>query len=110
MTNPSHAEKLAVLAARLRSCPSQDNRFSEDRLLKTWEQCRQLSWDNGGEVRSPVMAALILHDEAFAQLLTNTERSQLLALLNVALERFEEKAYPANTFGKIIAASLKESI
>lgn len=44
----------------------------------------------------------------FAQLLNEAERSQMIALAKLALERYRQKNNPPNKLGKIIAAALKE--
>jgi hypothetical protein len=53
---------------------------------------------------------LILYDETFAQLLNEAERSQLLALAMKALEQYRHETNPPHQLGKLIAATLEESI
>lgn len=108
MTNNSSL--LLPLVAKLKACSSCDSTFSEKMLTETWACFRQLSPEHGDQITPAVMAGLILYDEEqFAQLLNEAERSQMIALARVALERYQQKTNPPNKLGKSIAASLKES-
>ena len=109
MKAPTSSGALLPLVARLKACPTQDSSFSEKLLLEAWERFKHTGWDRGTEPTPAVMAALVLHDEHVAKLLTAAERVQLLALSTVALERFQERTNPPNQLGKTIAATLKES-
>ena len=106
---PENSGVLRPLVARLKACPTQDSSFSEKLLLEAWERFKHTGWDRGTDPTPAVMAGLILHDENLARLLNAAERVQLLALSEVALERFQEKSNPPNQLGTTIAATLKES-
>ena len=108
MTTQTKPSTLLPLVARLLPCPSLDNSFSKEMLNATWERFRQLAWESGDELTPAALAGLILYDDQFAQLLNKAERSQMVALARVALERYQQKTNPPNKLGKIIAAALKE--
>ena len=56
----------------------------------------------------PVMAALVLHDDRFRSLLNPSEQEQLHALIQLALDRYEQQTNPPNKLGKLIAGLIKE--
>ena len=110
MTNPTKSNALLPLVAKLRACPAHDNSFSEKMLVETWNCFKQMAPEHGDEITPAVMAGVILYDEEqFAQLLNEAERSQLVALARMALERYQQKTHPPNKLGKILAAALKEA-
>lgn len=99
---------LRAIVAKLKECSSLDNSITRESLRKKWEILRQQQWS----VEKPhpaVVAGLILHDNAIAQLLNEAERAQLRTLIKAAIERYQEKINPPNKLGKTIAASLKET-
>ena len=103
------SKTLRRLFAQLKECPSRYNRFRGEMPRQTWERFQRVAWEPEDELTPAVMAGLILHDETFAQLLNEAERSQMLALAGNALERYRQETNPPNQLGKIIAASLEES-
>lgn len=110
MTNPYKSNTLLPLLAKLKACPVLDNSLSEKKLIETWGCFKQLAPEHGDEITPAMMAGLVLYDqEQFAQLLNEAERSQLVALARVALERYQQKTHPPNKLGKILAAALKEA-
>jgi hypothetical protein len=87
MTTPSNA--LLTLVDALKECPTQDNRFSQEKLIESWTCFRQVALKPGDEITPAVMAGLVLYDEQrFASLLNEAERAQLAAVSKAALERF----------------------
>ncbi len=110
MNGQTKTGALLPLVAKLKACPSQDTSFSEKLLLEAWERFKHTGWDRGTDPTPAVMAGLLLHDETCARLLNAAEHTQLLALSQVAQERYHEKAHPKNQLGKTLAASLKDSI
>jgi hypothetical protein len=105
---PPQANPLLPLALKLRACPTQNSRFSQELLRERWE-CFNEGWRPGNILLPSVIAALTIHDKDFAQLLNEAERAQMLALSKLALERFEENTNPPNKFGKTLAAILEVS-
>ena len=110
MKKPGKPGVLRALLAVLKTCPAHDDSFSEEKLRQVWERLYHQAWEqDDDDLRPPVLAALILFDSQFAQLLNEAERSQMEALVNVAIERYQQKANPPNKLGKLLAATLKES-
>lgn len=107
--NVPENNNLRPLFARLQACPSLDNRITEKLLLESWGEFRQLAPDHGDEITPALMAGLVLYDqELFAPLLNEAERAQLIALAQLARERYQQKTNPPNRLGKTLAAALKE--
>jgi hypothetical protein len=102
----SHQSALLPLVAKLKACPTHDNGFSKELVRDAWEGFKD-AWKPGNNFTPAVIAALVIHNSTFALLLDETERAQLLALSNVALERFKERTNPPNKLGKILAAILE---
>jgi hypothetical protein len=102
---------LLPLVAKLKSCPTQDDRITPQRFVETWNSFKQIAPEHGDTVTSAMLVGLVLYDpETFAPLLTPAEREQLIRLGLVAQERYQRRTNPANNLGKRIVASLKESI
>jgi len=99
---------LKPLVAQLKACPSRINRFPGTTLTESWERFKRSAWEHGREPTRAVFAGLVLHDDHIALLLTESERSQLAALANLALERYQKETNPPNNLGKTITASLTE--
>ena len=106
--NITQSDPLKTLFARLKACPSWNNRFPEGMPRQTWERFKLTAWESEDELTPAVVAGLILYDPTFAQLLNEAERSQLLALANKALERYRDETNPPHQLGNIIAATLEE--
>jgi hypothetical protein len=90
------------LIARLKECPSHQSSISRERFLECWaELCRE---DVTPFIKPSVtvMAALLLHDDRFAELLNSTEQLQLRALVQLALDRYEQQTNPPNKLGKLM--------
>ena len=101
---------LRRLFAQLKECPSRYNRFPGELPRQIWERFKRVAWEPEDELTPAVIAGLILYDETFAQLLNEAERSQLLALAMKALEQYRHETNPSHQLGKLIAATLEESI
>lgn len=102
---------LLRLFAILHACPTRQGQISEKMLFETWNGFKQIDPEHGDEITPAVIAGLILFDEEpFAELLDEAERTQLAGLGRKALDRYLELTHPPNQPGKLLAASLKESI
>jgi hypothetical protein len=99
---------LLPLVEKLKACPSHDEDFSREMFLECWDELRREDVSAFIVPTVPVMAALVLNDERFKQLLDETEQSQLSALVNLALERYTRKTNPPNKLGKLIAGIIKK--
>ena len=100
--------KSPAIVATLKACPSHHASVSRERFIEGWaELCRE---DVTPFIKPtvPVMAALVLHDDRFTALLNEAEQSQLKALVQLALDHYEQQTNPPNKLGKLIAGLIKE--
>jgi len=103
-------EPLLSLVTKLRACPAHDASISRELFLECWTKLQREDVTPLIKPTLPIMAALVLYDDQFAPLLTAAEQAQLLALVNLAVDRYEQKTNPPNKLGKLIAATIKEKI
>jgi hypothetical protein len=101
-------EPLQHLFAKLKACPAHDSSISRELFLEGWDDLRREDINHLLNPTVPIMAALVLGDDTFAQLLNETERIQLLALVNLAVDRYTQKTNPPNKLGKLIAGTIKK--
>ncbi len=100
--------KSPAIVATLKACPSHHASVSRERFIEAWaELCRE---DVTPFIKPtvPVMAALVLHDDRFAELLNEVEQTQLKLLVQLALDRYEQQTNPTNKLGRLIAGLIKE--
>jgi len=100
---------LLPLVQELRVCPTRDTSLTEKSLREAWDRFKANGWDVGRQPPFSVLAALVIHDEVAATLLTTEELGQLIALGELALNRYRERTQPINHLGKLLAATLKEN-
>jgi len=101
---------LLPLVAKLKACPTQDDRITKKRFLESWNSFKTIAPEQGDEITPAVVVGVILYDdEVFACLLNEAEHAQLIALSRIAAERYLQRTNPPNKLGNVIAASLKES-
>ena len=101
--------KSPAIVATIRACPAQHASVSRERFQEGWaELCRE---DVTPLLKPtiPIMAALLLHDDRFASLLNSSERDQLDALIQLALDRYEQQTNPPNKLGRLLTGIIKES-
>ena len=108
MKNEANKGLLLPFVTLLRQCPSRDESISHSLLLESWDRLRNDSLNHVTQPTPAIMAALVLHDRAVGQLLTDSEREQLLALAHLARERYEQRHSARNQLGNLIAGILKE--
>ena len=101
-------ELLQQLFTRLKACPAHDTSLSRERFLEGWDRLRREDITPLINPTAPIMAALVLSNDTFASLLLETERAQLLALVNVAIDRYDQKTNPPNQLGKLLADIIKK--
>ena len=103
--------KLMELSQRLKACPSLDTSINPKLFRETWNAFREINLDQGDEITTAVITAVILYDpQSFSPLLDEAELSLLNTIARSALERYQTKTNPANQPGKLIAELLKETI
>lgn len=104
-------KNLLPLMTHLKACPTQDERISQTRLIEMWSRFKQIAPERGDLVTPAMLVGLILYGpDTFGSLLPFAEREQLVRLCLLARERYQQLANPPNKLGKLIAASLKESL
>ena len=104
-------DSFKLLVHNLKLCPTLETTINPKLLHETWSSFRRLDPEHEDEVTPALLVALILFDEEmFGELLNETELSQLVTIAKTALERYQLKTNPTNQPGKLLAASLKESI
>ena len=91
----------------LRQCPAHQAFVSRERLLASWNELLRERINPDVKPTVPIMAAVLLHDERFGQLLNRTEQEHLQALINLAISRYEQQTNPPNPLGKLIAGIIK---
>ena len=99
---------LLPLVAKLKTCASHNAGISREQFLECWDELWREDVTPLLKPTAPVMAALVLNDDRFAQLLTGAEQAQLLALVDLAIDRYEQRTNPPNKLGKLLAGSIKK--
>ena len=99
---------LLPLVAKLKACTAHDANVSREMFLACWDELRREDITPLRSPTVPLMAALVLKDDRFAQLLNAAEHAQLLALVNLAIDRYEQQTNPPNKLGKLLAGIIKK--
>jgi hypothetical protein len=107
MTKPTNKNVLLPLVYSLQRCPSRQEGVSAQLMGDVWDRLKTESLSHTNRPAPAIMAALVLHHGTIGELLTGPERSQLLALANLAVERYEQRTNPPNKLGNLIAGTLK---
>ena len=94
------------ILAVLKGCPTRHASVTREQFLAGWSelQAERLSH----QPTLPLMAALLLHDDRFRQLLNDPELSQLQSLVQLALDRYEQQTNPPNKLGRLLSGLIKE--
>ena len=100
-------EPLQSLVTRLKACPARQTCVSREQFVAGWDELRREDVTPLAKPTIPIMAALLHTQNGFAQLLNETERLQLQALIQQALDCYEQQTNPPNKLGKLIAGSIK---
>lgn len=101
-------DTLLPLVAKLKACPAHDGSVTREMFLTCWDELRREVISHLSKPTGPIMAALVLKDDQFAQLLNEAEQAQLLALVNLALDRYEHQTNPPNKLGRLLSGSIKK--
>jgi hypothetical protein len=101
---------LLPLVTKLKCCASHEEGISRELFLESWDELQREGVTHLSKPTAPVMAALVLNDDRFAQLLNQAERDQLVSLVNLAIDRYQQRANPPNKLGKLIAGCIKKEI
>ena len=94
------------ILAVLKSCPTHHASVTREQFLAGWAELQGERL--GHQPTLPIMAALLLHDDRFMPLLNDTELSQLQALVQLALDRYEQQTNPPNKLGRLLTGLTKQ--
>jgi hypothetical protein len=100
------SNRLLTLVQTLRACPTHEASVSREMFIEGWNELIREDMTPFNKPSLPVMAALLLHDDRFRRLLDET--GQLTALVQLALDRYEQQTNPPNKFGKLLAGCIKK--
>jgi hypothetical protein len=103
-----NTSSLQSLVTALKQCPSHEASVSREIFLECWDELQREGVTHLIKPTVPVMAALVLHDDRFEQLLNQTEQAQLLSLVNLAIARYDQQTNPPNKLGKLMAGIIKK--
>jgi hypothetical protein len=102
-------ESFQLLVRGLKVCPTQETGITPKLVHKIWDCFREINPENGDEVTSAMLVALILFDEeSFAELLTEEQLDQLHIVAGQALQQYELAIKPKNQVGHLLATTIKE--
>ncbi len=96
------------LLAQIRRCPSREANVSREVFIEGWNELQRLDVTPFLKPTLPIMAALLLYDERFIGLLNEAESAQLNALVDLALERYEQQTNPPNKLGRLLVGLTKK--
>jgi hypothetical protein len=99
---------LLNLVQTLRACPTHEASVSREMFLECWDELQREDVTPLAKPTMPIMAALLLNDDRFRGLLQEEEILQLLAIVQLAQNRYEQQANPPNKFGKLLAGCFTE--
>ena len=102
--------KTKSLMATLRACPAHETFVSRELFLEAWGDLTREDVTPFNRPPVPVMAALVLQDDRFEALLNEAEQEQLRAIVQLALDRYDEQTHPPNKLGWLLAGLTKEQI
>ena len=96
------------LLAQIRHCPSREASVSREMFIECWHELQRVDVTPFIKPTVPVMAALLLYDERFTGLLNAAESAQLNAIVDLAMERYEQRTNPPNKLGRLLVGLTKK--
>jgi|CZKV01.1.fsa_nt_gi hypothetical protein len=99
---------LQSLVTALKECMAHEAGLSREIFLESWDDLRREEMEPLVNATIPIIAALVLSDDRFKQLLNGAENTQLVKLARLALERYEQQINPPNKLGKLMAGIIKK--
>jgi hypothetical protein len=99
-----------LLVQNLKLCPTAEITITPKLVNEIWDCLREIKPQQGDEVTSAMLVALILYDEeSFAELLTEEQLDQLHIVAGQAMQQYELAIKPKNQAGQLLAATIKEN-
>lgn len=106
----SAKDSFQLLVRNLKLCQNLEAGITPKLVQEIWDCMRDIRPQQGDEVTSAMLVALILFDEeSFAELLTDDQLNQLHIIAGQVLQNYETAIKPKNQVGQLLAASIKES-
>jgi hypothetical protein len=99
---------LLPLITKLKTCPSHDRPVSRESFIECWDVLKREEVEHLAAPTKPIMAALILNDSRFSQLLDEPQNTQLTELVEIAIEKYREQTNPPNKLGRLIAGIINK--
>jgi hypothetical protein len=103
-------DSFQLLVRNLKLSPTLETGITPKLVQEIWDCMRDIKPQQGDEVISAMLVALILYDEeSFAELLTDDQLDQLHLLAGQVMQNYETAIKPKNQVGQLLATTLKES-
>lgn len=100
--------KSPSIMAALQACPAHESTVTRELFLECWDELRREDVTPFSQPEVPVMAALVLHHDGFARLLSQAELERLRSLVQAARERYAQQTNPPNKLGRLLAGLIKK--
>jgi len=103
-------DSFQLLVRNLKLCQTVETGITTKLVQEIWDCMREIKPQQGDEVTSAMLVALILFDEeSFADLLTDDQLNQLHIIAGQVLQNYETAIKPKNQVGQLLAATIKEN-
>lgn len=99
-----------LLLRNLKLCPTLETTITPKLVNEIWDLMRDIKPQQGDEVTSAMLVALVLYDEeSFADLLTDQQLDQLHLIAGQVMQNYEAAIKPKNQVGQLLATTIKEN-
>ena len=99
-----------LLVQTLKASPTLETGITPKLVQEIWDCMRDIKPQQGDEVTSAMLVALILYDvDSFADLLTDQQRDQLHLIAGQVMQNYETAIKPKNQVGQLLATTIKEN-
>ena len=106
----SAKDSFQQLVRNLKVCSTLETAITPKLVNEIWDCMRDLKPQQGDEVTSAMLVALILFDEeSFADLLTDQQLDQLHIIAGQVMQNYELAIKPKNQVGQLMATTIKEN-
>ena len=106
----SAKDSFQLLVKNLKLSPTLETGITHKLVQEIWDCMREIKPQQGDEVTSAMLVALILYDEeSFADLLTDDQLNQLHIIARQVMQNYELAIKPKNQVGQLLATTIKEN-